>query len=523
MSQDFLTVFFNEFDELTSELEDLATVILSAAPQDASENLDGCFVAIKRHLHTLKGNAGFMDYESLASVIHEFEERLKHQDRPSQELGRDVLRLTELLQQFRSQPDERVERPQWLSAPVSQSPSVGSIVTQQPSAKGRTSSRFERERTDRVTVPLSALNQLLKSAETLRSRCYAGGGRQHTQEVTDLCRQILAIRQVSFRSLALRMQRLVSQLATELGKTVLFQVTGQDIKVDASLVDNLNTALPHILRNALDHGLEKPRERVEKNKQPACSLRLQFALQSGCLKILIEDDGRGIDRERLTQKAVEKGLLSHSEAQLLTHYQKLQLIFREGFSTRSQATKISGRGLGMDIVASKVAERQGEIGIHSEMGRGTRFEIVYSLEVQASEVAYVQVGDHCIGVPLNDIQAIVPADQLPPPEFGAVLYNQQLTPIIGLSELDPLFLAQGPRALIVLKLQGLTLGLPIDRWRGFGTLLTQSCPTQQFPEYFSGLGINEAGELVWLLDIEYLSRHWNAFTVPVNSNPGGEL
>jgi two-component system chemotaxis sensor kinase CheA len=202
--------------------------------------------------------------------------------------------------------------------------------------------------------------------------------------------------------------RMTRDLARQLGKDVELVITGEETEIDKTMLDELNDPLVHLVRNAVDHGVDTPAERAAAGK-PAKSIVQLNARQSGD-QIIIEiiDDGRGMRPEAIRQKAIEKGAISAEEAATLDDKQSLHLIFLPGFSTKDDISDVSGRGVGMDVVRTNIQKLNGRIELHSEPGRGTRVAIVLPLTLAILPVLMFTVRGQQYAVPLSVVREIVP-------------------------------------------------------------------------------------------------------------------
>ncbi len=207
---------------------------------------------------------------------------------------------------------------------------------------------------------------------------------------------------VPIGSLLTRFKRLVRDLSQELNKNIVFEAEGVETELDKNVVEGLSECLVHIFRNSIDHGLEDEAERIAKGK-PAQGRLLLKAYNSGTNVIIeMQDDGRGIDPEKIRNKAVEKGLL-HKD-QLLTEQDMLELIFLPGFSTAQGVTAVSGRGVGMDVVRKKIKELRGEVKIRNKKGYGTTVSISLPLTISILDGLLVRVGETDFVLPLSFVE-----------------------------------------------------------------------------------------------------------------------
>ncbi len=208
-------------------------------------------------------------------------------------------------------------------------------------------------------------------------------------------------RMLPFAVIAERFPRLVRDLARKQGKEVHFQLTGREIELDRGILEEIVEPIVHILRNAVDHGLETADERVAAGKPFAGTITLTVSRDKDHVEIIIADDGRGMDTELLKQKGVEKGLISPEQAAQMTPQEACQLICKPGFSTAAAVTDISGRGVGMDAVREAVQALAGVLTIRSQIGQGSSFVLRLPITVSIIHALIVQSGPFEIAFPLN--------------------------------------------------------------------------------------------------------------------------
>ncbi|RMD66523.1 MAG: chemotaxis protein CheA [Planctomycetota bacterium] len=209
-----------------------------------------------------------------------------------------------------------------------------------------------------------------------------------------------------------RYPRLIRDLARKTNKKIELVVEGGDTEVDKSVLEALGDPLVHLLRNAADHGIEPPERRVEAGKPESGTIWLSAGHEGGSVRVLIRDDGAGLRREKIAQKAVERGLISEEEVASLSDKQVYRFIFAPGFSTAEQVSDLSGRGVGMDVVRTNIENVKGHIDIDSEEGKGTTVSILIPLTVAIMPAMMVAVGAELYAVPLSNILQIVrPEDE----------------------------------------------------------------------------------------------------------------
>jgi two-component system chemotaxis sensor kinase CheA len=228
--------------------------------------------------------------------------------------------------------------------------------------------------------------------------------------VRDIQEHAMAFRAQPISSVFGRVPRLLRELGASTGKHVKLEVAGETTELDKTVIERLSEPMTHLIRNAVDHGIEPPEERRAAGKDPEGTLTLSAEQKAGRIVIRIGDDGRGIDRERVLAKAVANGLVA-PDAQL-SDDDINQLIFAPGFSTAAQVSNISGRGVGMDVVKQNVKELGGRITIESTPGKGTTFSLALPLTLAISDGMIVQVGDQALVIPLTHvIESLRPSPQ----------------------------------------------------------------------------------------------------------------
>ncbi len=218
---------------------------------------------------------------------------------------------------------------------------------------------------------------------------------------------ILEVRMVPLGQVFDRLARVVRQISREVGKEIRLVITGAETEIDKLIVEELSDPLMHMIRNAIDHGIEQGQRRVEVGKPLAGTIALNAFQKGNHVMIEVEDDGRGIDLTGLTEKAVTLGKLSRSEAHELSRDETLALIFLPGLSTRDAADDVSGRGVGMDIVKTNISKLGGVIDVHSEAGIGTKMTITLPITLAIVSALLIQAGKHTLAIPLSSVSEAI--------------------------------------------------------------------------------------------------------------------
>jgi len=222
----------------------------------------------------------------------------------------------------------------------------------------------------------------------------------------DLQNAVLGMRMQPVGRLFQRFPRIVRDLARQLGKDVDLVTEGEGTDLDRSLVEALADPMVHLIRNALDHGLEGPEDRERAGKSRRGTVTLTASQRGERIVITVSDDGRGMNPEVLRRKAVEKGVIDDAQAARLTENECYELIFRAGFSTAATVSDISGRGVGMDVVKTRITELGGTLRVQSRLGHGSTLELTVPLTLAILRVLMVRVGDRLLALPLSNVDEV---------------------------------------------------------------------------------------------------------------------
>jgi two-component system chemotaxis sensor kinase CheA len=283
----------------------------------------------------------------------------------------------------------------------------------------------------------------------------------------------LALRVVPVATLFARAARAARDLAQQLGKDVELAIEGRDVRIDKSMVDLLVDPLAHIMRNALDHGIEEPATRLARGKNPRARLRLAATERTNGILIAVEDDGRGLDRPLILAKALERGLIAADAAATLDDAAVRALIFRPGFSTASIVTGVSGRGVGLDVVADALARAGGTCQVESEPGAWTRFTLYLPISAALLRALLVEAAGEVLALPERHIAAVLEIE-LAAIADDVFVHDGQIRPLrhlgrlLGLSDGD---LGRTPLVRVALiALGGREFGLVVDQFLRFDDL-----------------------------------------------------
>lgn len=300
----------------------------------------------------------------------------------------------------------------------------------------------------------------------------------HLGRVTsDLQAQVLKARMLPIEHLFSRFPRYVRDLAQRAGKRVEVVLEGKDTELDRSVIEQVGGPLMHLVRNAVDHGIEPPAEREQLGKPQTGRLRLAAAQEEEGIVVVVEDDGRGIDTQRVRQKAVALGLVSAEAAARLSEEEAVELIFHPGLSTAQQVTEVSGRGVGMDAVRAGVQALGGSVEVHTQPGRGTTFVLRLPLTLAIVRALLVSCGGERYAIPLAGVQEIVEVAAERVHRVGsyrAILLRGSVLPVVSVHEVLELPAPeQGDRMLCVVTGGRRRVGLWVDQVLGEGEVVVK--------------------------------------------------
>lgn len=223
------------------------------------------------------------------------------------------------------------------------------------------------------------------------------------RHIRDMQDSIMSIRMVPMDSIYSKFPKVVRDISKRLGKKVEFKHYGDNVEIDKAMIEGLTDPLMHIIRNSLDHGIEMPEDRIKAGKSDTGTISISAEQANGQMIITIEDDGKGVDSERVAQKALEKGQIDENQFASMSHNDKALLIFGAGLSTAEQITDISGRGVGMDVVKTNIHKLGGIIKLDTELGKGTVITIMLPLTLAILDGLDIRVGDQKYILPLSSI------------------------------------------------------------------------------------------------------------------------
>ena len=419
---DLLAEFVAETREMLAALGS-EIVAWEAAPSDRAR-LDTIF----RFVHTVKGNCGFFDFPRLEALSHAAEDALADvradRRRPDRALVDAVLAVIDRIGVM----IEEIERGEPLSeaaddaliAALNGTADANDLLLVQASSGASSSSSTAEQRTIRLPVELidqvmSGVSEMVLARNDIARRLLTGSADTGIEApfsrlsalITEVRDAITRTRMRRIEGLFATFPRLVRDLSAELGKQVFIELENGEVELDREMIELIRDPLLHIIRNAVDHGIEVPADRLAAGKREAGMLTVSARQSGNTIHIGIMDDGRGIDCDRLAAKAVEAGIVTAERAATMSRSEKIELIYEAGLSTAHRVTAISGRGVGMDVVRANIEKFGGTLEIESTPGEGTRFLICVPLTLSILPSLTVEACGQTFAIPRSYVEEIV--------------------------------------------------------------------------------------------------------------------
>lgn len=350
---------------------------------------------------------------------------------------------------------------------------------------------------------------------------------QQSRVNTDLQEGLMRSRMVPFSRMVPRLRRIVRQTSNEVGKNVELLLENVDGEMDRSVLERMVPPLEHMLRNAIDHGLESPEERMSAGKQDVGRILISMTREGGDIMLRVADDGRGINLEKVREKAIANGLMAKESA--LSDQEVMQFILHAGFSTAETVSQISGRGVGMDVVYSEIKQLGGNVSINSVWGQGTEFLIRLPFTVSVNRALMIEIGADHYAVPLNTIEGIVrvspyelehyyqnPDDSF---EYAGQKYDLRYLGTLLHSTARPKLEGRSlPLPVVLVRSADYSVALQVDQLMGSREIVVKSLGSQFAAVHgLSGATVLGDGSVVVILDLLGLIRSESKL-IGTNSN-----
>ncbi|NPA54348.1 MAG: chemotaxis protein CheA [Aquificae bacterium] len=329
-----------------------------------------------------------------------------------------------------------------------------------------------------------------------------------SRTVSDLQDAVMKLRMQPVKKIFSKFPRIVRDLAKRLNKKVNLILEGEDTEIDRSILDKLEDPLIHLVRNAIDHGIEPPEERIKAGKPEEGTIKLSAFQEGDRIIIAIEDDGRGINVEKVKKKAVEKGLITPEQAENMSDKEAFELLFMPGFSTADEVSEVSGRGVGMDVVASTIHALRGTIEIESEPGKGTKFIMKLPLTVAIIRTLMVGINERIFAIPLYSVVEIVKYDAENVKKVGnfkSFMLRDEVFLLFSLSELFDMEDSSKKEFIVIVKVGEKNIAISVDNLFGEEEIVIK--PLGKLLEEVQGIAgatITGDGKVVLIVDTNSL-------------------
>jgi two-component system chemotaxis sensor kinase CheA len=521
---DLIADFVAECREMLEALG--GEIVAWEAQPDDRARLDSIF----RFVHTVKGNCGFFEFPRLEALSHAAEDALADvragRRVPDGQLVSAVLGIIDRIGEMVAAIEAGEEMPAGddsalisALAPGAEGPVV-QAMTAVADGQGRASAaprtiRLSVELLDRVMSTVSdmvlARNELARRLrESAATDVPVDGAFERLSSIfADMRDAITRTRMQRIENLFVGLPRMVRDLSADLGKQVLVDIEGGDVELDREMIEMIRDPLTHIIRNAVDHGIELPAERLKAGKREIGILCVSARQSGNQILIDIHDDGRGIDGKKLVEKAIANGVIDKADAAQLTQREQLALVFEAGLSTAKQVTAISGRGVGMDVVRSNVERIGGVVEVDSKAGEGTRMTLRVPLTLTIIPALTVSIGSQHFAIPRSASEALVRAngesvtlEQLG--GAGVATIRGRRVPEVSLAEILGLesLVDKKDRTLIVLRPSGGDVyALSVDRIHDHEELVVKpAAPAVMATGLYAGTTLADDGSPILLFD-----------------------
>ena len=548
---DLLADFVAETREML-EASEGEIIAWEANPSDGSR-LDAIF----RFVHTVKGNCGFFDFPRLANLSHAAEDALADVRAGRRDANAALVsavlavidRIVELvdaieatgvcpegddkalIEALEDGADEGAVTGDPVAIDAAASNPTDPAVTDSASSPSATAP-VQALRTIRLPVDLldrvmSGVSDMVLARNDLAHRLRQAGNQptidgpfeRLTSILSDVRDAITHMRMQRIETLFSALPRLVRDLSAELNKQVLIDLEGGDVELDREMIEMVRDPLTHIIRNAIDHGIEPPHERLAAGKRETAFLTIAARQSGNTISIVVSDDGRGIDEEKIAAKALSTGLITQAERAKMDRETILQLIFEPGFSTAEEVSSVSGRGVGLDVVRENLEKVGGSIKVSSTTGVGTLFTLQIPLTLSIIAGLTVEIGAQRFSIPQSYVEEIVHGsaktlDFTQMGETALVTFRGQRIPCVSLAEVLGLpgdAREDSDRSMVILRLASSDLfALAVDNIHSHGDIVVKPlAPAVMKSGVYAGSTLLDDGQPVLLLDVTNIASSYD--------------
>ena len=394
-----------------------------------------------------------------------------------------------------------------------------SNANQNQNTKQQVSSKTVRVNIDRLDTLMNLVSELIivkTQLEGLNVKTNEGGNNyndsvEYLERITtSLHDAVMKVRMVPVETVFNRFPRMIRDVSRKLGKDIELVMSGEETELDRTVIDEIGDPLIHLLRNAADHGLETAEERINIGKPRKGTIKLQAYQDGNSVVIEVEDDGKGINVSKIKNKAVEKGTLTKEEAATMTEHEAIDLLFRPSFSMAEKISDLSGRGVGLDVVKSKITSLGGHVEVQTEFGKGSKFIVRLPLTLAIIQALMISIGNEKYAIPLSNIQNIEDVKK----EDIKLVQKQEV--IVVRDEIIPIIRLRNVLGLPEEKDKDLMMGVIVkkgDKQVGFiidSLIGQQEIVIKSLGKYLSGIDVIAGatilgnGEVALILDVNSL-------------------
>lgn len=466
-----------------------------------------------RSAHSLKGMAATMGYDQIKQLCIAIEEIFDKFRKEEQDLSSDLasalFKCFDALQEMIDDEGKKIEMESYLN--LLQTPSE-SVIVEPTDVSLQQTSQTVRVKMEDLDALVNLVGELMIDKMRLEQSLIGASdetGRVLTslnRLISDLQYQTMKIRLVPIEQIFNRFPRMIRDLSTSLGKEVKLDIEGAGIELDRTVLDVISDPLLHILRNAIDHGIEAASEREETGKPKQATIKIAASRIGDRIAIEISDDGKGIDIERIRAKALEKKIISDAESRQMSEDEIINLLGTPGLSSASKVTEISGRGVGMDVVFRQVQSVGGNVQIKTRKGFGTTFTLVIPLSLAIISGLVIKVGNEKYVIPISSIITTINIEQSEIKTIQGrqvIKINEQVISLVKVSDVLGIKDSNNSQndlvTVILVDKGGKQYGLIVDSYENMQEIVTKRLHSSH-KSSFSDASILSDGRVVLILE-----------------------
>lgn len=502
------------------DLDDINSLLLSLEKDLKNKDLIN---SIFRKFHSLKGMCATMGYDHANELSHALEEPLGKSREGQLELTKEMVDLlfrgTDFLRDLadaavnESAPDMGYKKfikrlKGFKSGGTTSLKKEEPVIKYQPPKTIPVETKSLDNLINIVGEMMAHRNRLIELNRPYFSHELTEGVETLENLIKELYNQVLKIRMMSVYTITDLLQRIVRDLASYQGKEIDLNIEGdRTVKLDRTILEELMDPLMHIIRNAVDHGIELPNQRKEKGKSRG-KIEVRFSKEGDMVKVEIEDDGKGIDPVKIKEHALGKGFINKETASSMSGEDIIMLLCIPGFSTKKTVTDISGRGVGLDVVKNRVEALSGSMRILSEYGKGSKFILKIPTTTQIIFALFIKLDSHIFAIPMNKILG-TRAIEYRKAQNTFVFQDSQISTVVKLADLlkieDQSKKEGDSHLVLIVEMGGNKSGLMVDELVGIEQIFVKPLgrPLNKI-ECLSGVTILGDGRMVLVLDLERL-------------------